>query len=107
MGFSFIKVKMKIITKGRAERTTKRFLEDLKKSDFIHHSHWKFGPCFRCALNFSRINGRIYTRRRLRRPDALNVGLLSASSSESRFYTRGLKSLRRLIHLLSASIGRT
>ena len=34
--------------------------------------------------------------------DALNVWLLSAS----RFYTRRLKLLRRLIHLLSASIGR-
>ena len=47
--------------------------------------------------------GRSYTRRRLRRPDALNVALLSAS----RFYTRRPKCLRRLIHLLSASIGRT
>ena len=91
--------------------------------------------------------GRIYTRRRLRRPDALNVWpgllkawlvltsvkyhgnlyiliplnqrlaltrlratgpwLLSASLSASGFYTRCLKRLRRLIHLLSASIGRT
>ena len=42
--------------------------------------------------------GRSYTRRRLRRPDALNVGLLSASLSASRFYTRRLKGLRRLIH---------
>ena len=51
MGFSFIKVKMKTITKGRAKELLKRFLEDLKKSDFIHHSHWKFGPCFRdCAV---------------------------------------------------------
>ena len=45
----------------------------------------------------------IHTRRRLKRPDALNVWLLRAS----RFSTRRLKRLRRLIHLLSASIGRT
>ena len=51
--------------------------------------------------------GRIYTRRRLRRPEALNVRRLSASLSASRFYTRRLKRLRRLIHLLSTSIGRT
>ena len=53
------------------------------------------------------VNGRIYTRRRLRRPDALNVGLLSASLSAFRFYTRRLKRQRRLIHLLCASTGRT
>ena len=47
--------------------------------------------------------GRSYTRRRLRHPDALNVGLLSASL----FYTRRLKRLRQLIHLLTASIRRT
>ena len=47
--------------------------------------------------------GRSYTRRRLRHPDALNVGLLSAFLS----YTRRLKRLRQLIHLLTASIRRT
>ena len=47
--------------------------------------------------------GRSYTRRRLRHPDALNVGLLSASL----FYTRRLKRLRQLVHLLTASIRRT
>ena len=48
----------------------------------------------------------VFTRRRLRRPGALNVWLISASFSASRFYTRRLKRLRRLIHLLSASTGR-
>ena len=47
--------------------------------------------------------GRSYTRRRLRHPDGLNVGLLSASL----FYTRRLKRLRQLVHLLTASIRRT
>ena len=51
--------------------------------------------------------GRIYSRRRIIRPDALNVWRLSASLSAFRFYTRRLKRLRRLIHQLSASIGRT
>ena len=62
-------------------------------------------PCTVVAqlLTCIHTNGRIYTRRRLKRPDALNVRLLSAS----RFSTRRLKRLRRLIHLLSASIGRT
>ena len=48
----------------------------------------------------------VFTRRRLRRPGVLNVRLISASRSASRFYTRRLKRLRRLIHLLSASTGR-
>ena len=48
----------------------------------------------------------VFTRRRLRRPGVLNVWLISASFSASRFYTRRLKRLRRLIHLLSASTGR-
>jgi len=34
--------------------------------------------------------GHIYTRRRLRRPDALNMGLLSASLCASCFCTRHL-----------------
>ena len=106
-------------------------------------AHSNFSP-FRLWLGWAKsLNfiGRIYTSRRLRRPDALNVwpGLLEAwlvltsvkyhgnlyiliplnqrlaltrlratgpwLLSASRFYTRRLKRLRRLIHLLSASIG--
>ena len=47
--------------------------------------------------------GRSYTRRRLRHPDGLNVGLLSASL----FYTRRLKRLRQLIHLLTNCVDQT
>ena len=79
---------------------------------FPHHYKWK---CLKVRLNGqqkdvhlgSNVGGNsktpnigcIYTRRRLRRLDGLNVWLLSASVSASCFYTRRLKRLRRLIHL--------
>ena len=68
----------------------------------MHGKYFEISTATKLTRLFANL-GRYYTRRLLRRSDALNGWLLSAS----RFYTRRLKRLRRLIHLLSTSIGRT